>query len=255
LPAHYPLDHFPRRDILLWIKAGVEVARRWQRLLELYRKGGLRETALELFRKLAKSVWHREAVFIRGRIIDDQTSAGGNEPIGVSPVECMTLQFPSDIDAIKHELPASFRDSPGRLKERLQEGCIVILAFTRRKEPHGHEILGYLIAEKGVVSALGRKRKVAPDVLYGHYIEVLPEYRQTGIANVLNRNMEEYARRNGLRKYYSVVSTKNRIAARILRTKSRENLGKVERVTILGGIYMWETPGEEIERILRKLDA
>jgi ribosomal protein S18 acetylase RimI-like enzyme len=166
----------------------------------------------------------------------------------------MILQFPSDIDAIKHEMPASFRDSPGRLKERLQEGCVVILAFTRRKEPDGLAILGYLIAEKGVVSALGRKRTVAPDVLYGHYIEVLPEYRQMGIANFLNRNMEEYARRNGLRKYYSVVSTGNRIAARILRTKSRENLGKVERVSILRGLYVRETSWEEIEKILGKLD-
>jgi L-amino acid N-acyltransferase YncA len=230
------------------------VARQWQKLLEPYRKRGLRETALELFRKLAKSAWRREAVFIRGRIIADQASVDGSEESDGSPVDCMILQSPSDIDAIEHEMPASFRDSPGRLKERLHEGCIVILAFTRRREAHGHEILGYLIAEKGVVSALGRKRKVASDVLYGHYIEVLPEYRKMGIANFLNRTMEGYARRNGLRKYYSVVSTKNRIAARILRRKSRENLGKVERVSILRGLYVWETSWEKIEKILSKLD-
>ncbi|MGH7835482.1 MAG: GNAT family N-acetyltransferase [Candidatus Binatia bacterium] len=229
--------------------------RRWQKLLKLYREVGLRRTVLQLLRMLSSYVWQRETVFIRGRIIDDQTSAGSNEPIGVSPVECMTLQFPSDIDAIEHELPASFRDSPDRLKERLQEGCIVILACKRRKKNHGHEILGYLIAEKGVFSALGRKRNVAPDVLYGHYIEVLPEYRRMGIANFLNQNMEEYARGNGLRKYYSVVSTKNRIAARTLGRKNRENLGSVERVTIMGGLYVWQTPWQQIENILNKLDA
>jgi ribosomal protein S18 acetylase RimI-like enzyme len=206
----------------------------------------------ELLRKLAASVWNREAVFVRGRTIGIQTPNG--EKVHAGPVEFLTLQSPSDIDAIARELPASFRDSPDRLKERLEEGCVVFLARALQKNPRRHEVVGYIIAEKGIFSALGRKRKVAPDVLYGHYIEVLPEYRRMGIANFLNRNMEEYARRNGLRKYYSTVSSKNRVATRILREKSRENLGKVERVSIFRGLYVWETPWEEIEKTLRKLD-
>jgi L-amino acid N-acyltransferase YncA len=248
------LTIFPSGTYFLGINREVEVARRWQKLQELCRERGIEAAVPEFFRKLAASVWNREAVFVRGRMIGIQTPDSVSEKIHGCPVECVTLQSPSDIDAIARELPASFRDPPERLKQRLQEGCIVILARARRAEAPGHEILGYLIAEKGVFSALGRKRRIAADVLYGHYIEVAPQYRRMGIANSLNRAMEEYARRNGLRKYYSVVSTRNRLAARILGRKSREKLGKVERVSILRGFYTRETPWEKIERILGKLD-
>ena len=65
--------------------------------------------------------------------------------------------------------------------------------------------------------------------------------------------MEDYARSNGLRQYYALVSAKNTVARQILRGKSNEMLGKVERVSILRGLYVRETPWQEIEKTLRKL--
>jgi len=231
----------------------IGVRRKWQKLLELYRERGFRKTVAELLRVLITSIWHREVVFIRGRIIEGLTFFGSNEEVDASTVECRTLQSPLAIEQVKQEIPASFRDSTDSLKKRLEEGCIVILARKQREGTQEHEVLGYLIAEKGVFSALGRKIKVGPDVLYFHYYEVLPAYRRKGIANLLVRAMEDYARSNGLRKYYALVSAKNPVARQILRGKSNEMLGKVERMSILRGLYVRETPWQEIEKTLRKL--
>jgi ribosomal protein S18 acetylase RimI-like enzyme len=227
--------------------------RKWQEFLKVSRERGLRRTVVEVLRVLTTSVWHHEMVFVRGRIIEGRTSSESNEEVDDSAVECTILQAPFALEQVKQEIPASFRDSPDDLKKRLEEGCIVILARQQREGTQRHEVLGYLIAEKGSFSALGRKRKAGPDVLYGHYIEVLPEYRQKGIANLLVRAMEDYARSNGLRRYYALVSPKNPVARKILERHRHEWLGKVERVSILRGLYVWETPWEEIEKTLKKL--
>lgn len=228
-------------------------ARSWQTLLRVYREGGLGRTVVELLRVLTTSVCHHEVALIRGRIIGGPAFFEGREEVAGKTVECMTLESPRAIEQIRDEIPASFRDSPDSLKRRLAEGCTVILAREQREGAQGYRVVGYLIAEKGIFSAFGRKKKIATDVLYGHYYEVLPEYRQKGIGNLLVRPMEEYARSNGLKKYYALVSPKNPVAARILEGKSHERLGKVKRVSILRGLYVWETPWEAIEKTLRKL--
>lgn len=174
-------------------------ARSWQTLLRVYREGGLGRTVVELLRVLTTSVCHHEVALIRGRIIGGPAFFEGREEVAGKTVECMTLESPRAIEQIRDEIPASFRDSPDSLKRRLAEGCTVILGREQREGAQGYRVVGYLIAEKGIFSAFGRKKKIATDVLFGHYYEVLPEYRQKGIANLLVRAMEEYARSNGLR--------------------------------------------------------
>jgi len=71
------------------------------------------------------------------------------------------IASPGALDAVASEIPATFRDSVGELRRRVAEGCIVCLARRASKE-----VVGYELAERGVFSALGRRRTVAATVIF-----------------------------------------------------------------------------------------
>ena len=231
--------------------------RKLQKLLTMYREVGRRGTLAALGKWLVESVCHREVQYIRGRNIksQDRNSSETTGTVGDRTEGYVILETPESVNEFKHELPSSFRDSPVTLEGRLEEGCFVILARKQQENSAEWKVIGYLIAERGVFSVLGEKRNVGSDVLYGHYYEVLPEFRLQGIGNLMIHVMEEYARQNGLKRYYALVSPKNAIAVRNLERKSDEILGKAERVSILRGLYRWQTPWEKIEKMLARLEG
>jgi len=159
------------------------------------------------------------------------------------------VQSSASLWPFENEIPNSFRDSADRLKRRLDEGCLIIFAL-KRTEGQRHAILGYILAERGVFSALGRKLKIGPDVLFGHYIEVLPQYRHSGITKCLLNAMDDYCFKHGITKYCGSVSSRNSAAMAALASKSHEIIGKVEKISIFRGMFVWETPSDVIKKAI-----
>ena len=111
--------------------------------------------------------------------------------------------------------------------------------------------------KKGVFSALGRKALLSPDILFVHYIEVLPGYRSQGIAKSLLRATYEYCERRGLKRTITVRSPRNQLSGQAFRQAkdSYRILGEMERISILRGLIVWHTPWRKIERAIAGLDA
>jgi GNAT superfamily N-acetyltransferase len=197
--------------------------------------------------KYIRLVYSHDVQYVRGRIVHDpivELNTSNNDKI-----ECIVVESVASLRRFENEILNSFRDSAERLKKRLYEGRIVIFAL-KRTEAQRHAIIGYILAERGVFSALGRKLKIAPDLLFGHYIEVLPPYRQSGVAKFLLHAMDEYCFKNGITKYCGSVSSRNSAAMTALATKSNEVVGKVKRISIFGGIFIWETPSDAIKKAI-----
>jgi GNAT superfamily N-acetyltransferase len=197
--------------------------------------------------KYIRLVYSHDVQYVRGRIVHGPTV--GLNTSNSAKIECIVVESVASLRRFENEIPNSFRDSAERLKKRLAEGCIVIIAL-KRTETQRHAIIGYILAERGVFSALGRKLKVTPDVLFGHYIEVLPPYRQSGVTKFLFGAMDEYCFNNGITKYCGSVSSRNGAAMTVLARKSHEIVGKVKRISIFSGIFIWETPSDAIRKAI-----
>ena len=112
-----------------------------------------------VFRKSAKSFLHREVVEIFGRVIADDRYF---DISALDPrLESVVVESTKFLEPYRHEIPSSFRDSFARLKERLAQGCVLFLVRAPKEDGLGHEMIGYSLAERGVFSALGIRKRIS----------------------------------------------------------------------------------------------
>jgi GNAT superfamily N-acetyltransferase len=224
--------------------------RAWDNLRRTYRTHGVSALLREISRIALAALYQRDAqlIFVR-KIPASGASVSSSKSLGVT---CVFVESTAALRAIERELPLSIRDSVDQLRQRLAQGCSVIVI--RKPSRAGHEVIGYGINEPGVFSALGRRGQLLPDVLFNHYIEILPEYRGQGIAHVMRIAMDEYCRVHGFTKRCDAVSPSNEASVRSNVRSGLIQVGMVARVSLLGGLFVWHTPLETIRRAVQAVD-
>ena len=165
-------------------------------------------------------------------------------------VECLVVDAVATLAALSPRFPVEFRDSVHRLQRRLGQGCVLSLARYRDVNGVSH-VVGYELAERGVFSALGRRRRVGADVVFSHWAEVLPAYRGRRIHALLFAARDAYFGARGAKIVVGVVSPRNRASLRALERAGSRVAGDVERVELLGGVIAWDTPWERIDQVLK----
>jgi GNAT superfamily N-acetyltransferase len=227
--------------------------RAWDNLRRTYRTHGVSALLREISRIALAALYQRDAqlIFVR-KIPASGTSAPSSEAAESLGVTCVFVESTAALRAIERELPLSIRDSVDQLRQRLAQGCSVIVV--RKPSRAGHEVIGYGINEPGVFSALGRRGQLLPDVLFNHYMEILPEYRGQRIAHVMRIAMDEYCRMHGFTKRCDAVSPSNEASVRSNVRSGLIHVGMVSRVSLLGGLFVWHTPLETIRRAVQAVD-
>jgi GNAT superfamily N-acetyltransferase len=231
----------------------VRFRRACDRLPRIYRTQGVSAVLREIIRIARVALYERETqyVFVR-KIPASGVSVSGSEAGESLGVTCLFVESAAALRAIEREFPLSVRDSADQLRRRLAQGCSLIVV--RKPSRAGHEVIGYGINEPGVFSALGRGGQLLPDVLFNHYIEILPEYRGQRIAHVMRIAMDEYCRMHGFTKRCTVVSPFNEANLRSIVRSGLVHVGTVTRVSLLGGLFVWDTPLETIQRAVHAVD-
>jgi len=167
---------------------------------------------------------------------------------------CKVVDSLEAFHAVMREIPAAFRDSVDELARRVAHGCVLCLV-RRHDGEGGHEVIGYEIAERGVFSALGRRRPVAGDVIFSHYVEVLPAWRGRGIHRCLFATRDAYFHERGGRVVCGVVAPQNRASLRALRRAGHAVVGSVVRVSLGRGLFVWDTPWQHIVDALQSMET
>jgi hypothetical protein len=223
------------------------------RLFETYRGDGLFSAAKGISRSLLRSICSYQIQEVRGRVIwdeDPMPSSRANE----NAVECVIVEPGSSLDRFASEFSLPFRDSFESLRERLDQGCIVILARRPVEADSGKEIVGYSIMECGGFSAAGIKGKISPDILFVHYTEVTPKYRGQRIAEIISRARNAYCRQQGIKKSCTAHNTGNTSSERAFRKFGSRVLCYAVRVSLFRGLVVWHTPWKKIERAIKGLN-
>jgi hypothetical protein len=166
-------------------------------------------------------------------------------------IDCLVFESVRQLEEIEPELPSEM--PVDKLKARLAEGCIVFLPY-RSTGAGSKEFVGFSIRERGIFSALGRKIPLSSTILFGHYLEVFPRYRGQRLAQEIRLFGEIYCHRNGLTKLCTVISAKNRASLQSHKHARSRMLGAVRKISLLRGLYIWETPAEDIKRAIASLD-
>jgi hypothetical protein len=204
-------------------------------------------------RTLAASVYSRQVQYVTVQpIAADAVLAKPTTPDGT--VEGLVIDSVDALEALARQYPpAVFRDAAGELGKRIAHGCVVSLA--RHRSPTGAgEIVGYELAERGVFSALGRRRTVGEEIVFSHWAEVSPAWRGRRIHALLFATRDAYFAARGGTLVCGVVAPKNRASLQALGRARSAIVGTVARVAVLG-VVVWETPWERIEDALRLAGA
>lgn len=221
-----------------------------ERLVQKYRRLQLLCQEKRLAHALLATLYSRQVQYITLRRLDPPAAATAviTKAAREMEIECLVVDSPAALAAVAREIPAAFRDSVETLTQRVAQGCVVVLAWRPRQEGSGKEVVGYNISERGVFSALGRRSLISADVVFEHYMEVLPAYRGQRIVNLLSATRDEYFRQRGVRIRCGVISPQNHAALRSSPRKGSTIVGTVQRLSLLRGLFVWETPWEHIER-------
>jgi GNAT superfamily N-acetyltransferase len=179
--------------------------------------------------------------------LDAATAADRSDGI----TACLVVASPDALRSMASEIPSTFRDSVAELERRVTEGCVVSLARRPRPGGRGMEVVGYELAERGVFSALGRRRTVGSEIVFSHWCEVLPAYRGQRIHRQLFAARDAYFREKGVALVCGVCAPRNRASLRALQRDGAVVVGVVTRSAWLGGALVWETPWQRIEPLLR----
>jgi hypothetical protein len=204
-------------------------------------------------RTLAASVYSRQLQYVTVQpIAADAALAKTTTPDGT--VEGLVLDSVDALHALAQQYPAAvFRDAADELGKRIAQGCVVSLA--RRRTPTGTgEIVGYELAERGVFSALGRRRAVGKEIVFSHWAEVSPAWRGRRIHALLFATRDAYFAERGGKIVCGVVAPKNRASLQALGRARSVIVGTVARVALFG-VVVWETPWERTEQALRLAGA
>ena len=202
----------------------------------------------QLTRALTMSVFSRQRQFITLKSLD----AGGDSqppPPPTDGTECLIVDSPEALDAFAADICVSFRDSVAALKARLARGCVVCLARRPRSNGAGSVVVGYEIAERGIFSALGRRIAVSDDVIFSHYVEVLPEYRGQRIHRLLFSTRDHYFRQRGGRVVCGVCAPHNHASLQALHRDGATIVGTVERISLLRVFVLSYTPSHRIAQL------
>jgi GNAT superfamily N-acetyltransferase len=170
-------------------------------------------------------------------------------------IDCLIVDSVATLQAVGWEIPETFRDSVMELGKRVNRGCVVCLARRKRDDGDGHEVVGYELSEPGVFSAMGRRIAVADGIVFSHYAEVLPEYRGQRIHGLMFATRDAYYRQRGGRIICGVCLPDNHASLRALRRDGAEVVGTVERASILRGRFVWDTPADRIDKLLRAVSV
>ncbi len=222
----------------------MDIRQNTQQLLYWYRGGGLSWVTIQLLRKLLGPIYRHEVQYIlmKDPDLNFDPSAANAE------VRNCVIETVNGLQQIETELPAIIPLET--IRRRLETGCIAVFAYRERAEKEEKEIVGYSICERGVFSSLGRRRSVSSEVLFTHDTVVLPDYRGQRILQCLTAARVEYGQTRGIKRYYSALSPTNRSSYRGFMRDGLRIVGTVERISFLGGLFVWETPWEKIEAIL-----
>ncbi len=235
----------------LWDMSG-----KLKRLLELHREDGVLGVAKALGRSLIGSICHYQIQEGRGRIIAEQDPVmSPREDERNLAIECVIIGPGDSLVPFAAEFSLPFRDSFDSLKQRLDQGCILILARRPVDGGSSQEIVGYSIMECGGFSAAGIKGKISPDILFVHFTEVTPKYRGQRIAERITRARNAYCRDRGIKKSCTAHTTGNTSSERAFRKFGSSVLCYAVRRSFFRGLFVWHTPWRKIERAIAKLDV
>ena len=199
-------------------------------------------------RALTMSVFSRQRQFITLKSLDADTGSQA-APLTDGRTECVMVDSPEALDTLAAGICASFRDSVATLKARVARGCVVCLARRPRVNGAGSVVVGYEIAERGIFSALGRRITVSDDVIFSHYVEVLPEYRGQRIHRLLFSTRDNYFRQRGGRVVCGVCAPHNHASLQALHRDGAIIVGTVERISVLRVFVLSYTPADRIAQL------
>lgn len=172
-------------------------------------------------------------------------------PITSERTQAVVVDSAAALEALAAELSPSFRDSVADLRARIKRGCVVCVARRLRRDGRSADVVGYEISERGVFSALGRRMVVADDVIFSHYVEVLPAYRGQRIHRLLFQTRDAYFRQRGGRIVCGVCAPQNHASLQALRRDGALIAGTVRRILLFRAFVLWYTPFERIAHLLR----
>ena len=213
----------------------------------------LEHTVRAVGRRLAASLYSRQVQYITVQpIAPDAVLAKLTAGDGL--IEGLVLDSVEALRALASQYPAAvFRDAADELGARIAAGCVVSLA--RVVSPIGAgEIVGYELAERGVFSALGRRRTVGKEIVFSHWAEVSPRWRGQRIHALLFATRDAYFAERGGKIVCGVVAPRNRASLKALRRARSSIVGAVKRVALFGAV-VWETPWERIEHAVHLADT
>jgi hypothetical protein len=225
---------------------------KFTKIFGLHREHGALGVAKGLGRSLLRSIYSYQIQEVRGRIIRDKDpvpSGCENE----NAIECVIVEPGTSLEPFASEFSLPFRDSFESLKERLHQGCVLILARCSREGGSGKVIAGYSIMECGGFSAAGIRGKISPDILFVHYTEVTPQYRGQRIAERISRARNAYCREHGIKKSCTAHTTGNTSSERAFRKFGSRVLCYAVRVSLFRGLIVWYTPWKKIEQAIAGL--
>ncbi len=202
-----------------------------------------------LRRTVRASVFSRQRQYITLKHIAAESSEPAPAPSD-GRTECIVVDSPEALDAVAADICASFRDSVSALRARVARGCVICVARRPRADGRGSVVVGYEIAERGIFSALGRRIAVPSDVIFSHYVEVLPAYRGQRIHRQLFATRDAYFRTRGGRVVCGVCAPQNQASLRALRRDGAAIVGTVERISLLRVFVLSYTPFDRIAQLL-----
>ena len=168
--------------------------------------------------------------------------------------ECVIVETPGELESIAHEIPPSF--SYAKLRRAVEWSFLVCV---RRPAPGGagKQIVGYRMCERAVFQSPGVRKRISPQFVFIHYVEVLPEYRGKRVAGKLREYLQEYARRRNVRWTCGVVSVTNAASlAAHLRADEGANpkaVGRIDSLHFFGGRFVLATPWWRVKKALDEL--
>jgi len=164
-------------------------------------------------------------------------------------VTCLVIDSASGVGALTGEFPSTFRDSVDEVTRRVRLGCVLCVARLKRADGTPHEVIGYELAERGVFSAMGRRKAVGRDVVFSHWAEVLPAYRGRRVHGLLFAARDAYFRARGGKMIVGVCAPRNRSSLHALKRDGAVVVGRVKQISMLS-LIVWETPWARIEAAL-----
>jgi GNAT superfamily N-acetyltransferase len=209
---------------------------------------GTRTLLATLARVASTLVFSRQRQYITLKFLDQEVAPVAG-PTSDGETECLVVDSVAGFEGIAKDIGTSFRDSAADLRTRLLNGCVLSIARRRRRDGR-RQVVGYEIAERGIFSALGRRIPVADDVIFSHYVEVMPACRGQRIHRLLFSTRDAYFKQRGGRVVCGVCEPQNHASLQALRRDGALIVGVVERIAVLRVFVMSYTPFDRIAHLL-----